>query len=138
MKRLLISLWLMAGFAFAGADAKVIEVQNTSSNAASVVSNTYKFSGYLESIHIDVEAATTQTVVIATADDTLLTATAVTADTTYRVRYPITDAAGAAVGTITNQATRHLLVQEPLTVTVTSTQPTTNNVIVTPKFYNVK
>lgn len=136
MKKLLISLWLMAGFAFAGADAKVIDVPNTSSNAATVVSENYKYSGYLESIHINVEAATTQTVVVATATDTLLTATGVTADTTYRVRFPAVDASGAAVAGVTNIA--HLLVQEPITVTVTSTQPTTNSVKVTPKFYNVK
>jgi len=136
MKRLLISLWLVAGFAFAGADVKVIAVPNTSSNAATVVSENYKYSGYLESIHINVEAATTSTVVIATATDTLLTATAVTADTTYRVRFPAVDSTGAAIVGTTNIA--HLLVQEPITVTVTATQPTVNDVFVTPKFYNVK
>lgn len=136
MKRLLISLWLVASFAVAGADSKKIVVEDASSAAIVTNSPSYKFYGILDSVHIDVTAPATQTVVIATATDTLLTATAVTADTTYRVRYPAVDSAGATVAGTTN--IQHMLVGEPITVTVTSTQTNALDCGVTIKFDNLK
>jgi len=137
MKRFLIglALVLLPCVCLAGANSQKIEVVGATSNAVKAVTSTYKFSGYLESIYIDVTAPATQTVVVATSTETLLTATAVTADTLYRVRYPAVTSAGVAI-TSTNIAC--LLVQEPITVTVTSTQPLASTVGATIKFYNVK
>jgi len=127
MKKALIiaTLLIVACSCFArDRDALTIAVRDNNpavTNSATSIALT----GDLESIYINVTAPATQTVTIATATTTLLTATDVTADTLYYPRYAVNDATGAAIGTVTNQNTKHVLVSEPITVTVTSTQTNT-------------
>jgi len=127
------ALSMLAATCFAGERnslrSGVLDNNPTVTNSTTTIALT----GDLESIYIDVTAPATQTVTIATATTTLLTATGVTADTLYYPRYAINDAAGAAVGSITNNNTKYVLVSEPITITVTSAQTNTLDTFVTIK-----
>ena len=139
MRKLLISILVTAlpFICLAGGDSIKVVVEDNSSAVTNAVT-TKGLTGYLESIYIDVTAPANQTVVIATSTTTLLTATAVTADTLYHVRYVTSDNAGADIGTVTNQVAKHLLVNEPVTVTVTSTQTNVLDTGVLIKVYDAK
>ena len=123
MRKFLLSIAVIAMpyIMWADADSLQLVVEDNSSAVTNSVTSK-KISGYIEYVYIDVTAPATQTVTVASGDATILTATAVTADTLYRVRFPVSDAAGATVGSVTNHAVRHLLANETVTVTVTSTQ----------------
>ena len=137
MKRLLISIALtvIPFVCLAGGDAENVAVTGNSSAVTNAVESS-KLDGYIEYIYIDVTAPATQTVTITSTDATILTATAVTADALYRVRYPAVDAAGTAVAGTTNIA--HCLANEKLTITITDTNPTSTDTAVKFKMYNVK
>jgi len=137
MKRLLtqLALVLVPFVCLAGADSLKIVVEDNSSAVTNSVT-TSKLSGYIEYISVDVTAPATQTVTIASADATLLTLSAITADGIYRVRYPSVDASGTAVAGTTNIA--HCLANEKLTVTITDTNPTETDTGIFFKLYNVK
>ena len=135
MKKVFIitALSMLAATGFAGERNSLRTGVLDNHPAVTNSATTYALTGDLESIFIDVTAPATQTVTIATATTTLLTATGVTADTLYYPRYPVNDAAGAAIGSVTNQNAKHVLVSEPITITVTSTQTNTLDTFVTIK-----
>ena len=102
-------------------------VPNTSVTA--IVTNTTlgEYSGYLESVYVDIPAASTCTVTIATADETLLTLTGITADAMYRPRYTAHSAIGGVLAIATNDAVMKCLAGEKLTVIVNSNSTSTND-----------
>jgi len=122
MRKLLISILLTASVCLGVEDSNRIVVEDNVTGVTNAVTSTHKFTGQLESIYIDVTAPATNTVVISGDQGTIFTATGVTADTLYRPMFPVVDSAGSAIGTVTNQATKHFLAYESLTVTVTATQ----------------
>ena len=140
MKRFIISiaLSLVPFVCVAGGDSLKVAVSGTIAGTTNVVTTSHKFSGYLESVSIDVGSGATNTIVVSTATDTLLTLTSATADATYYPRYAVNNNAGAAIGVATNDLIKHLLVQEPIVITVTSTQTNSVDLGVLIKTYNVK
>jgi len=137
MKKILIPFLIIVfcGVVLAGG-ANSIPLPVNGSVSGTIVTNTFgtAFNGYLESIYIDLDttSAVTQTVVIATSQETLLTDT-ISADTMYRPRYPINNSSGDVVAIATNDYTRAVLANEQLTITVTTASTNVANVIVTPK-----
>ena len=137
MRKLLIqiALVLLPCVCFAGGDSGKVDITGNLAGVTNVVESS-KLNGYIEYIYINVTAPATQTVTIASGDATILTATAITADTLYRVRYPAVDASGSAVAGVTNIA--HCLANEKLTVTITDTSTNATDTSVLFKLYNVK
>ena len=120
MRKLLISIMMIAGIAFAGENSVRVVAEGVKSGTTVTNTTTHLFTGQLESIYVDVTAPATNTVTISGKEGQLFQAT-MTADTIYRPRYAVVDSSGATVGSVTNQATKHLLVGEPLTVVVSGT-----------------
>lgn len=92
---------------------------------------TVQLNGYLDSVYVDIAAGTTQTVTIATTNETIITLTAITADAVYRPRIAAANVVGGSLG-VTNAQERFLLCSEKLRITVETTSLTTNDVSVTP------
>jgi N-methylhydantoinase A/oxoprolinase/acetone carboxylase beta subunit len=137
MKKLFISACsiLVPVILLAGVSSQKVVVESNYSGVTNSVT-TKKLIGYVDSIFIDISGTSTQTVTVASGDTTVLTATDVTADTVYRVRFPAHDSAGSAVAGTTN--IQHMLVNETLTVTVVASSTTTNDVGVLVKLDNAK
>ncbi len=137
MKKVFISIVavLIASGVMAEEDAKVIVVSDNNSGVTNVVTESYRFSGKLESIYIDISGTSTQTVTIASPFETLLTATGVTVDTMYSPEYPVHDAAGAPRADV---FTKRSLANEKITVTVTTSSGGTQDVGVIVKTSNTK
>ncbi len=137
MKKLFISIIavLIASGVLAGENATRIVVADNHSGVTNSETTVYNFVGKLESIYIDISGTSTQTVTIASPYETLLTATAIAADTMYSPEYPVHDAAGSAISDV---YTKRSLCNEKLTVTVTTASAGTNDVAITVKTSNTK
>jgi len=136
MKKLFILMLSAIPFVvLAGVSSQKVVVEDNYSGVTNAVT-TKKLIGYVESITIDVSGTSTQTVTVASGDTTILTATDVAADTTYRVRFPASDDAGATVAGTTN--IQHMLVNEAVTVTVVASSTSTNDTGVLIKLNNEK
>ena len=122
---IIIASMLVASGAFALEDSKTIAVDDNAAGTTNAVTDSHRFVGTLESIFIDIVAGSTNTITIATPSETLLTATAVTADAVYAVRYPVSDAAGSAIADV---YTKRILANEKITVTVVSGSVAANTV----------
>jgi hypothetical protein len=131
MKKILISISVIltgfSCFAGGGSDNTPITIEDNSASVTNIATTVNRFNGDLYGIYIDVAAGATNTLVIATAKETVLTATAVTADAWYR---PVTKADTEAGVEIAAEYIPFLLVNEPLTITVTTTDLGTNDVSV--------
>ncbi len=132
MKKILIPVILAVavGICLAGAEKNMEVIEDTSTTSAKTNTTTHAYSGYLESIYIDIPAASTCTVSVATSQQTLLTATSISADTLYRPRYVAHDAAGGIYQIATNSAVAACLALDKLTFVVTSNAAATNDVYV--------
>jgi len=125
-----ICLLVMVVFSFAGSERSKETIQNTSKTLIITNTTTHAYSGYLESIYIDIPSAATCTVTVATGDETLLTATAISTDTMYRPRYLAHSSVGGILAIATNDAVMKCLGMEKLTITVESNAAATNNAYV--------
>ena len=137
MKKVFITIAavLIASGVMAEEDALPIVIEDNHSGVTNVVTDSYRFSGKLESIFIDISGTSTQTVTIASPYETLLTATAIAADAMYSPEYPVHDAAGSAISDV---YTKRSLANEKLTVTVTTVSGGTNDVKVIVKTSETK
>ena len=130
MKKLLIALMvvLCACGAFAGAggsDSTGNVITNCHDGVTNTLTTINRFNGDLYGVYINVASGATNTVTLATAKETVLTATDVVADAWYR---PVTKADTEAGVEIAAEYVPFLLVNEPLTITVTTTDLGTNSV----------
>lgn len=134
MKKILIglSVILLSVAGFAGDGSKVSYTSTGNAIGVTNVITTKKFYASLYSIHFDVAAGTTNSVVVASPTETILTKT-VTADDTFRPWTQIDNTSGAAVTTVYEE---FLLEGEPLTVTIIASDPGTNDVKVVIKTDN--
>lgn len=132
MKKILIGLvaTLSAVLCLAGggSDTTPQLIEDCSAGVTNSVTTINRFNGDLYGVYIDVAAGATNTVTIATAKETVLTATDVASDGWYR---PVTTADNAAGAEIATEYIPYLLVAEPLTITVTTSDAGTNDVAVT-------
>jgi len=121
-KLLILGVLAFAGFALADMDDKVFPVATTV--AASATTNTINMRGELFGIYVDVGTATTrtQTVVVATAQQTLLNK-AVVADTWFPLEYPLYGSTGSALTFVggTNDTANPWYGKAPLAGPVTCT-----------------
>ena len=118
---------LIAGVALAGGIPLLVE------DNYSGVTNTATYTGaegWLESVYVDVAASSTQTVTIASANETILTLTSLAADGMYRPRLTTHGNTGVAVAVNTNDFVRAYLDGETITVTVVASSAATNDVTV--------
>jgi len=122
---------LLAGFAMADGTPAVSIVNQV--GVTNTVVGEYTYSGYIDVIYVDVTGVTTGTLTIASADETLLTAT-VTADATYRPRFITHNSSGVALAGGTNGYDRALLASEKLTYTLSETAGVTNSYSIKVKF----
>ena len=130
MKKFLIGLTVvLAGFScFAGGGSSVVvTIEDCASDVTNSVTTINRFNGDIYSIYVDVVAGATNTLVFATAKETICTLTDVVADATYR---PVTTADTVAGVEIATEYIPILLTSEPLTITVTSSDAGTNDVLV--------
>lgn len=126
---------LCAGFAVAGMDGLPLSVSviGTATGTASRV-----IRGELEGIYINVAAGSTQTVTLATSEQTLFTKATITADTWYPLRYALYGSTGSALTFVggTNNTANAWYGKAPLaglvTLTVIGECATTNTTTVTP------
>lgn len=84
----------------------------------------------IDSIYIDVAASSTQVVTITTSDETILTATDVTADAAYRPRVVVCGVTGSSLDGTTNAYEKFFIMSDTITVTVDASSTTTNDVTV--------
>lgn len=122
MKYLVVLLSLFASLAFANGIKVVVE--DTSAAGAVSATTPLVLNGYVDAIVVDVAADTTQTVAVATSDETIFTGS-VTADGVYRPRAALVGSTNAALSGVFD---RFYLVQDALTVTVTASSVPTNDV----------
>jgi len=102
------------------ADGFPIAITSVASATTTVTTAGSPYSGYIESIDIDITGVTTGTLTIASGTETLLSVT-LTADATYRPRYITHSSTGTALGGGTNSYARYLLNREQFTVTLAET-----------------
>jgi hypothetical protein len=121
----IIAAMLVASGAFALEDRLTIPVEDNAAGSTNVVTDSHRFVGTLESIFIDIVAGSTNTITVSTPSETLLTATDVIADAVYAVRYPVSNAAGAAISDV---YTKRVLANEKITVTIVSGSVAANTV----------
>ena len=134
MKKILIglSVILLSVAGFAGDGSSISYVAEDNAIGVTNVITTKKFSASVYSLYFDVAAGTTNSVVVASPTETLLTKS-VTADDTFRPWTQIDNTSGAAVTTVYEE---FLLVNEPLTITIIASDPGTNDVKVVIKTDN--
>jgi len=120
-----LSVYVIAG------ERYPVKAKNTSTTIAITNTSENAYSGYLEDIYIDIPSASTCTVSVATSRQTLLTATGISADTLYRPRYTVNDAAGGVLAIATNNAEKAYLWLDKITVVVTSNAAATNDATIT-------
>lgn len=125
---ILLALMVTCAVCMARTERNPIVVEDTSTTIAKTNTSLIAFSGYLEEIFIDIPSASTCTVTIASVRETLLTATSISADTLYRVRYPAYSSTGGVLAIATNDAVRACLFHDYLTVTVSNNSTSTNDV----------
>jgi len=105
----------------------------TSTGNYNDITNTLTFkrlNGYLDAVFIDVASSTTQTITLATTDETILTLTDSVADSYDRIRVPVQNTVGANLSSASNAYERILLCSEVITATIVTSSPTTNDVTI--------
>lgn len=123
MKKFLAFLLIPA---IAIADGFNVSIENKLNTTNSVTTD-MPYSGYLESLYVDVTGTTTGTLTVASSIGvTLLTAT-ISADTLYAPRYITVNNTGTQLAAGTNDWAKYLLNSEKLTVTLSDTAPATNS-----------